>query len=200
MRVGLFFLVGCTPDLATPDAILEAQESELPEGTCDWLVPENNWSIADPPCLEAEGFETGQIVPDLRLMDQNGDEVSLWQFYGDLIFLDFSAEWCAPCAHLAMGADELITAVEGEGVSMVSVMYNGDGSVPLDQDALLKWAQLGENVAPVLSDDGTWTDQVIPPGGAYPALLLIDRDMRVLNDDIQPPEDYAVLLEIEDHL
>lgn len=197
MRAGLFLLVGCTPELATPGLIPGA---EIPEATCDWLAPDNDWSSAEPPCLEAEGFEVGEVAPDIRLMDQHGDEVSLWQFYGDLIFLDFSAEWCAPCALLAEGAEELLAELEGEGVSMVTVIYNGGGSPALSQEALLSWAEKGGDVAPVLADDGTWTDQVIPPGGAYPALLLIDRDMRVITDDIQPPKDYAVLHTIEENL
>ena len=197
MRAGLILLTACTPELVTPGL---SPESETVDTECDWLSPDNSWPAEEPPCLEAEGFESGQVVPDIRLMDQNGDEVSLWQFYGDLIFLDFSAEWCAPCAVLAEGAEELLGEVEGEGVSMVTIIYNGGGSPALGQQALLDWAELGGNLSPVLSDDGTWTDQVIPPGGAYPALFLIDRDMRVIYDDIQPPEDYAVLHAIEENL
>ncbi|MDG1482813.1 MAG: redoxin domain-containing protein [Myxococcota bacterium] len=197
MRAGLILLTACTPELVTPGLTPEA---DLADSECDWLSPDNDWSMGEPPCLEAEGFESGQIVPDIRLMDQNGDEVSLWQFYGDLIFLDFSAEWCAPCAVLAEGADELLGEVAEAGVSMVTVIYNGSGSPALDQQALLDWAAKSGNVAPVLSDDGTWTDQVIPLGGSYPALLLIDRDMRVIYDDIQPPKDHAVLHAIEENL
>ena len=197
MRAGMFLLIGCTPELTTPDALLDAQVSTT---DCDWLTPDNSWPTAEPLCLEAEGFEVGEIVPDIRLLDQNGDEVSLWQFYGDLIFMDISAEWCAPCSILAEGAAELMAEVEGEGVSMVTIMFNGGDSDPLTQEELQSWADKGGNIAPVLADDGTWTNQVIPPGGSYPALILIDRDMRVLLDDIRPPNDYAVLHAIEENL
>lgn len=193
----LCLLIGCTPELTAPDAILDGIPAEA---TCDWELPENDWAAAEPPCLDAEGFGEGELVPDIRLLDQHGDEVSLWQFYGDLIFLDFSAEWCAPCAVLAEGVDELIEEVGSEGVSVVTVIYDGGGAPPPTQEDLQGWADKAGDVAPVLGDDGTWTDQVLSPTDGYPALLLIDRDMRVLVEDIQPPKDYAVLHAIESNL
>ena len=72
---------GCVPELTSPaGTVLEVS---------DYTAPENSWPMgeAPPASLAAEGFGSGQVVPDMRLMDQYGDEVSLWQFYGLVVAL-----------------------------------------------------------------------------------------------------------------
>ena len=83
-------LCGCAPRLYT-DA------SEDTSANSVWVAPENDWTLNEPPRgTVAEGFEEGQIPDDFRLVDQHGQEVSLWQFHDRWVVLDFSTLWCAP--------------------------------------------------------------------------------------------------------
>ena len=43
--------------------------------------------------LESTGQEVGDIADDFRLMDQFGEQVSLWSFYGRVILVENVAEW-----------------------------------------------------------------------------------------------------------
>ena len=54
--------------------------------------PDNDWWHADiddvPPDLAGTGMRNGSVAPDFTFTDQNGDEVELYQFYGQVILLD----------------------------------------------------------------------------------------------------------------
>lgn len=190
-------IMGCVPVLESPNT--GGADSGAPDTQdCTWEAPKNTWEQSTPPnCLEAEGFEEGQVVPDMRLMDQHGNIVSLWQFYGDLIVLDFSTMWCAPCAVLAEGVDETWEEFEDEGFMYLSVLSQDVNSNVPDLEDLNQWATDHTITAPVLTDDGTYTSEVIPPGASFPLLMLIDRNMKMAVEEITPADDANVRSAVE---
>lgn len=54
-------------------------------------------NLAEPTGVYPIGFDVGQAAPQFTLADQNGNPVSLTDFYGNVILLDFWASYCAPC-------------------------------------------------------------------------------------------------------
>jgi hypothetical protein len=59
--------------------------------------PENSWwhaySSDVSEDLEGTGYSEGDIAYNFTLNDQFGDEVELYQFFGQVILLDVYAEW-----------------------------------------------------------------------------------------------------------
>ena len=46
---------------------------------------------------DADPFFIGQKAPDFRLMDVDGNWVSLFDFSGKVVIINFWATWCVPC-------------------------------------------------------------------------------------------------------
>ena len=60
------------------------------------------------------GTMPGNPAPDFTLTDINGQEVSLSDFRGKVVYLDFWASWCGPCMREVPHAKELKARMQGE--------------------------------------------------------------------------------------
>lgn len=181
--IALALIAGCVPVLTSPE------DSSADAG---WQAPENAWPTSAPPeDLEGEGWQEGQVAPDARMVDQNGQEVSLWQFYGSVVVIDVSTMWCSPCQKLAAEICAVRTDYLDQGFEYLTVLsQNKIGEQPSDED-LDTWTSDYDICAPVLRDDADLERELVPDG-AFPSLTVLDRDMVVVERRVEPAED-AVL-------
>jgi thiol-disulfide isomerase/thioredoxin len=181
-------LTACAPHLYTDGEVIP------------WEAPTNEWGVGEVPSdLEAEGFVVGEVVVEFRLPDQFGEEVSLWQFYGKVVILDISTLWCAPCQELAAEVEATYAEYESQGFEYITILPEDlEYEVP-DTEELNLWVDQFGLTRPVLADIEAWAEVLVPAGG-YPRLLLIGRDMRVLNPEIIPPTDARIREVVEEAL
>lgn len=183
-------LAGCIPELTSP----EGQGSDGP-----WTAPENGWPKNEPPAdLVGEGFAAGEVIPDVRAADQHGDEVSLWQFHGMILVLDISTMWCSPCQEIAGHVEETAEHFADHDFVYVTMFpENVSSQVPTTQD-LVDWGEYFQITQPLLSDDEGYSYEIVPDA-AFPALLVIDRDLRV-HTRVTTTSDAAVRAAVEEIL
>ena len=145
-----------------------------------WEAPENSWPLTQPPeGIVGVGYNVGEVVPDFLLLDQHGDMVSLWQFYGQVILLDVSTMWCAPCQELALTTEHVYEERVDEGFMYLTVLQQDVHNEDPDLEDLNEWAEMFEITAPILADpQGQATGPVVQQN-QFPALLIIDRDLTV---------------------
>ncbi len=182
---------GCAPHLTTTGETGEPFE---------WVAPENSWSTGDVPAeLRGQGFTDGDVPDDLRGFDQFSEEVSLWQFYGNIIVVDISTMWCAPCQELAEDVEETWLEYKDQGVTYITVMpENFEYETPTTEN-LVAWADAFGITAPIIADSERWSDNLVT-GNAYPRVLLIDREMKIAVSNVIPLSDAQIRLEIEELL
>ena len=179
MRFALPLLAGCVPHLYS-----DAHDS----GPTEWTLPKNTWKQCGTPGRhfydEPTGYDAGELFPDARIEDQNGDVVSMWQFTGCVTVVDLSTSWCGPCQQLATGVDEMYAKYEAYGFAYVTLLSWDMNYNDTDQQDLIDWSEhFGVTTTPILADH-VYTWEILGGNIAFPRVLLLDRDMRVLNDNV----------------
>jgi len=150
------------------------------------------------------GWDRDEFTKSFAAVDQYGDTLLLKRFYGDVLLIDISAEWCPPCRAAALTYEEEWQSVVGEGVMFFTAL--GDGINSGDGNAQAeRWAQwptgefdgsahpyghpsnyggeVGPPITSAILEDGTNDDteqEVSRPWlnqtNAFPTFILIDRN------------------------
>lgn len=73
------------------------------------------------PVAAPTGIYVGETAPGFTLKDLSGKSVSLTDYRGKVVIIDFWASWCAPCRSSMPRLKELHTAYQNQGVVMIGV-------------------------------------------------------------------------------
>lgn len=150
---------------------LQAMMASTPTGDAsDAVIPENPLQ--------------GQAAPPFTLKDTAGHKVSLSDYRGKAVIVDFWATWCAPCKVEIPWLEKFHDQYAGQGLEILGVSEDDldvDDKTKLVQekkDIADKAAQLKINY-PVLFDDAS---VATPYGGVdgLPTTFFIDRNGKVV--------------------
>jgi glutathione peroxidase-family protein len=189
--------IGTDPDMADTDqdgfddgVEVDAATDPLnfgswPQGGGVW--PDRSNVASEDGIQPGSSLSTGQVAPNLSLTDQNGNPVSLHQFYGYVVVIAVGAVWCGPCQQAASSSQSLWDEHRDDGVIFLEVLMEGQGqgSNPSQND-LVSWANNFGLEYPVVK--GSVQTSI----SAYPTFVFIGRDMVVSSKQSGFPGDSAV--------
>jgi thiol-disulfide isomerase/thioredoxin len=137
---------------------------------------------------DADGIQMnpleGKSAPAFTLKDTKGNKVSLANYKGKAVVVDFWATWCAPCKVEIPWLEQFHNQYAGQGLEILGVSEDD-----LDPDDKAKLAQEKKDIAdkavqlkinyPVLIDDASVST---PYGGidGLPTTFFIDRNGKVV--------------------
>ena len=125
-------------------------------------------------------------IEDFRLPDLQGRLVRFQDFDTDLILLDFWGSWCQPCLRSVPHLVEIQKRLGGKQLQVIGIACEREETPASERVAGVAKAvkKLGINY-PILvtSTDGTCPVQKALHVQAYPTLILVDRQGRVLWQD-----------------
>ena len=123
--------------------------------------------------IEAQQKAVPQKAWDFTLQDIYGNRVSVSDFKGKVIILDFFATWCPPCRAEIPHFVELYDKYKDKGLVVIGI------SVELDQELVKRFAKEFDINYPVLIDDGK-TSNAYGPIRAIPTTFIIDKDKNIV--------------------
>ena len=94
--------------------------------------------------IAVPGADVGAIATNFTLRDQNGNNVSLYNFHGSVILMDFTADWCGPCRVKAETAEQFYQQYKNRGFIYILVVIEGDPAI---------WADIYGLTFPVMNDN-----------------------------------------------
>jgi len=125
--------------------------------------------------------DVGDTAPSFTVTTQNGTRVSLDQFGGKVLLLNFWATWCAPCVQEVPSLNQLQKQLGNSGLVVLGV------SVDRSESAYTTFLKRFNIVFPTSRDP---QEDISASYGTYrfPESYLIDKNGKVLQKYIGPPE------------
>jgi len=122
----------------------------------------------------------GSVAPNFTLKDVNGKSVSLSDYKGKLVLLEFWASWCSPCRAESPNLLKQYAAFKDKGFEILGVSVDSDKAKWLDaikKDGLT-WTQV--------SDLKGWDNDARKVYGisGVPANFLISPDGKIVGDHL----------------
>ncbi len=115
------------------------------------------------------------LVPDFTLNDPGGRAVSLSDFRGKVVLLDFWATWCAPCVDAVPELQDLSRRYKNKDLVILSVSLDRSTTAwkLFIQHNAMEWVH-------VFDDGGSGSPSLRYGIDAIPTALLIDREGKLL--------------------
>ncbi|HXO65399.1 MAG: TlpA disulfide reductase family protein [Steroidobacteraceae bacterium] len=138
--------------------------------------------------LPALADPTGQPAPQFTLGARSGHDVSLAQYKGNVVMLNFWASWCGPCRQEMPLLENIYQKYNKLGFVLLGV------NVEPDSNAANDWLKATPVSFPILYDKESKVSRLYDVEG-MPSTVIIDRTgrVRVLHRGYKPGDENEYL-------
>lgn len=147
------------------------------------------------PLMKRGVLKVGDKAPNFQLYDLGGGAVTLSEYRGSVVFINFWATWCGPCKEEMPALERLRRQVDGDKVVLAAV------TTDMQRDGIRAFiAQLGLGFPVWLDEDRSVSAAFLVRG--LPTTVFIGADGRVAGRAVGPrdwdsPEAVAFVKSLE---
>ncbi|TCC92537.1 TlpA disulfide reductase family protein [Pedobacter hiemivivus] len=126
---------------------------------------------------------TGTNAKDFTRKNQYGKSISLSDYRGKLVLLDFWGSWCVPCRQTHPHLKELYGKYKSKGLEIVAVANEKSKDLEKGKQAWHAAIKKDDiNWVHVLNDEGSGAPDIVSAYGitSYPTKLLLDQKGKIL--------------------
>ena len=134
------------------------------------------------------GSSASGPAPQFSLESRNGPKISLAQYKGQVVMLNFWASWCGPCRQEMPLLESIYKKYNKMGFTMIGV------NVEPDSNAANEWLKATPVSFPILYDRDSKVSKLYDVAG-MPSTVIIDRSgkLRVLHRGYKPGDENEYL-------
>ena len=124
--------------------------------------------------------KAGSIAPDFNLNDLSGNYVSLKQYRGSIVLLDFWATWCPPCRISIPELVDLQRRYKDKGVVILGISTDNPQRVN-DRYLLAFKEKFRMNYKILRANDNVIQDYFSTPNIGIPTMFVINREGKIVD-------------------
>lgn len=131
--------------------------------------------------------QVGAICPDFTFVDDKGNNVSLKDFRGKIVVLDFCASWCGPCRKEMRSMLKIYNELKADDFEFISVSLDDSEAKwrkMLDEEKL-PWVMLWDKEGFPKSSKTPNSIQAAYGFYSIPFLVVIDKEGRLLARNVR---------------
>jgi len=115
------------------------------------------------------GSVSREIAANFSAKNWDGKNVSLYDYFGQVVLIDFSADWCGPCKEEAGHLEKIYQDYKDSGFQIITLLISGYPGI---------WAGDYKLTFPVVSDTSEKVFGIYEEG-YVPLNIVLDRNMTI---------------------
>ncbi len=129
-------------------------------------------------------LSVGALGVNIAGVDQTGQTVNLCDYFGNVILLDISTQWCGPCNEEAKKFEEYYQSVKGKGVKCLTVLTQNDKYKTASLDTVKAWVTKHGMTMRIQNDaagakTGPAEKCYVATTGGFPCMVVLDKAFNI---------------------